>query len=115
MMREWMASQTKANKHMKNQVVELENQINEGLRNHQTIIQNLKRQFEFLLPTETLPPATNTKLRHEIVYKLPSIRNNNDKGDAKFIEEEEIEHNLTMRNDEGGRLEAKSIDLTRSC
>ncbi|GJR31072.1 reverse transcriptase domain-containing protein [Tanacetum coccineum] len=49
MMREWMASQTKANERMKNQVVELENQINQGLRNHQAIIQNLERQFEFLL------------------------------------------------------------------
>nr|GEX89220.1 hypothetical protein [Tanacetum cinerariifolium] len=98
MMREWMASQTEANERMKNQVVELENPINQGLRNHQVIIQNLDRQFEFLLPTETLPPATNTKPRHEIVYKIPSIRNNNDKGDVKFIEEEETEPNPTMPN-----------------
>ncbi|GKB76119.1 hypothetical protein Tco_0943014 [Tanacetum coccineum] len=83
---------------MKNQVVELENQINQGLRNHQAIIQNLERQFEFLLPTETLTPATNTKSRHEIVYNIPSIRNDNDKGDVKFTEEEEIEHNPTMPN-----------------
>ncbi|GKB64609.1 reverse transcriptase domain-containing protein [Tanacetum coccineum] len=55
MMREWMASQKKVNERMKNQMVELENQINQGLRNHQAIIQNLERQFEFLLPTETLP------------------------------------------------------------
>ncbi|GJU27504.1 hypothetical protein Tco_1166125 [Tanacetum coccineum] len=61
MMREWMTSQTEENEHMKNQVVELENQINQGLRNHQAIIKNLERQFEFLLPTETLP--------------LPQIRN----------------------------------------
>ncbi|GJT50640.1 hypothetical protein Tco_0976797, partial [Tanacetum coccineum] len=67
MMREWMASQTKANERMKNQVVELENQINQGLRNHQEIIQNLERQFEFLLPTKTFPPTTNMKPRHEIV------------------------------------------------
>ncbi|GJW99239.1 hypothetical protein Tco_0181047 [Tanacetum coccineum] len=98
MMREWMASQTKANERMKNQVVELENQINQGLRNHQAIIQNLERQFEFFFPTETLPPAINTKPRHEIVYKIPSIQNNNDKGDVKFIEEEETEPNLTMPN-----------------
>ncbi|GJR13584.1 hypothetical protein Tco_0796236 [Tanacetum coccineum] len=83
---------------MKNQVVELENQINQGLRNHQAIIQNLERQFEFFFPTETLPPAINTKPRHEIVYKIPSIQNNNDKGDVKFIEEEETEPNLTMPN-----------------
>ncbi|GKD17986.1 hypothetical protein Tco_1207144 [Tanacetum coccineum] len=97
-MKEWMASQTKTNERMKNQVVELENQINQGLRNHQVIIQNLERQFEFLLPTETLPPATNTKPRHEIVYSIPSIRNYNDKGDVKFIEEEETEPNPTMPN-----------------
>ncbi|GJS65588.1 hypothetical protein Tco_0680152 [Tanacetum coccineum] len=98
MMREWMTSQTKANERMKNQVVELENQINQGLRNHQAIIQNLERQFEFLLPTEILPPATNTKPRHEIVYKIFSIRNDNDKGDVKFIEEEETKPNPTMLN-----------------
>ncbi|GKF18431.1 hypothetical protein Tco_0063349 [Tanacetum coccineum] len=97
-MKEWMASQTKTNERMKNQVVELENQINQGLRNHQVIIQNLERQFKFLLPTETLPPATNTKPRHEIVYSIPSIRNYNDKGDVKFIEEEETEPNPTMPN-----------------
>ncbi|GJX70488.1 reverse transcriptase domain-containing protein [Tanacetum coccineum] len=98
MMREWMASQTKANERMKNQVVELKNQINQGLSNHQAIIQNLERQFEFLLPTKTLPPATNTKPRHEIVYKIPSIQNDNDKGDVKFNEEEETEPNPTMPN-----------------
>ncbi|GKE10183.1 hypothetical protein Tco_1413734 [Tanacetum coccineum] len=98
MMREWMTSQTEENERMKNQVVELENQINQGLRNHQAIIKNLERQFEFLLPTETLPPATNTKLRHEFVYNIPSIRNDNDKGNVKFIEEEETEPNTTMPN-----------------
>ncbi|GKE21622.1 hypothetical protein Tco_1433134 [Tanacetum coccineum] len=98
MMREWMASQTKANERMKNQVVELENQINQGLRNHQAIIQNLERQFEFLLPTEILPPTKNMKPRHEIVYKIPSIQNDNDKGDVKFNEEEETEPNPTMPN-----------------
>ncbi|GKA45119.1 hypothetical protein Tco_0737915 [Tanacetum coccineum] len=95
MMREWMASQTKENERMKNQVVELENQINQGLRNHQARIQNLERQFEFLLPTETLPLATNIKPRHEIVYNIPSIRNNNDK---EFIKEDETEPNPTMPN-----------------
>ncbi|GKE94604.1 hypothetical protein Tco_1579459 [Tanacetum coccineum] len=98
MMREWMASQTKENERMKNHVVELENQINQGLRNHQAIIQNLERQFEFILPTKTLPLATNIKSRHEIVYNTPSIRNNNDKGDVKFIKEEETEPNPTKLN-----------------
>ncbi|GJS44109.1 hypothetical protein Tco_0569152 [Tanacetum coccineum] len=86
MMREWMASQMEANERMRNQVVELENQINQGLRNYQAIIQNLERQFEFLLPTESLPRTTNTKSRHKFVYTPPLIQNNNDNGDAKFIE-----------------------------
>ncbi|GJW85021.1 reverse transcriptase domain-containing protein, partial [Tanacetum coccineum] len=98
MMKEWMASQMKANERTKNQVVELENQINQGLRNHQAIIQNLERQFEFLLPTKTLSLPTNTKPRHEIVYNIPSIQNDNDKGDVKFIKEEETETNPTMPN-----------------
>ncbi|GKD07862.1 hypothetical protein Tco_1187547 [Tanacetum coccineum] len=93
-----MASQTEANERMKNQVVELENQINQGLRNHQAIIQNLERQFKFLLPTKSLPRTTNTKPRHEFVYKPPSIQNNHDKGDVKLIEEEETKPNLTMPN-----------------
>ncbi|GJS55036.1 reverse transcriptase domain-containing protein [Tanacetum coccineum] len=98
MMREWMTSQTEANERMKNQVVELKNQINQGLRNHQSIIQNLERQFRFLLPTESLPRTTNTKLRHEFVYKPPSIRNNNDKGDVKFIKVDETQLFPTMPN-----------------
>ncbi|GJS14885.1 reverse transcriptase domain-containing protein [Tanacetum coccineum] len=69
MMRKWMSSQIKANEEMKNQVVELERKISHGLRNHQAIIQNLERQFEFLekknLCTDSLPLTTNTKLRHE--------------------------------------------------
>ncbi|GKA97843.1 hypothetical protein Tco_0825737 [Tanacetum coccineum] len=56
MMREWMASQMKANERTKNQP------------------------------------------RHEIVYNIPSIQNDNDKGDVKFIEEEETEPNPTMPN-----------------
>nr|GEU60844.1 hypothetical protein [Tanacetum cinerariifolium] len=38
------------------------------------------------------------KPRHEIIYNIPSIRNNNDKGNVKFIEEEETEPNPTMPN-----------------
>ncbi|GKG59779.1 hypothetical protein Tco_0607407, partial [Tanacetum coccineum] len=48
MMREWIASQMEANERMKDQMVELQNRINQGLRNHQAIIQNLERQFEYL-------------------------------------------------------------------
>ncbi|GJT34707.1 reverse transcriptase domain-containing protein [Tanacetum coccineum] len=58
MMREWMARQTEANEHMKNQVVELEHKINQGLRNRQAIIENLERQFEYLekiQPTKSFP------------------------------------------------------------
>ncbi|GJY20266.1 hypothetical protein Tco_0392832 [Tanacetum coccineum] len=102
MMKEWIARQTKANERMKDQVIELENRINQGLRNRQVIIKNLERQFEFLdkknLRTESPPCSTNTKPRHEIVYKPPSIRNENDKEDVKFIEEEDIEHIPTMPN-----------------
>ncbi|GJU17091.1 hypothetical protein Tco_1145057 [Tanacetum coccineum] len=48
MMREWMANQIEANEDMKNQVVELEHQIIQGLRNHQMIIQNLEWQVKYL-------------------------------------------------------------------
>ncbi|GKB84544.1 hypothetical protein Tco_0956816 [Tanacetum coccineum] len=92
-MREWMARQMKANERMKDQVVELENQINQGLRNRQVIIENLERQFKYLekiQPTKSLAHTTNIKPRHEFVYKPPSSRNENDKGDVTFIEEDEI-------------------------
>ncbi|GJZ82161.1 hypothetical protein Tco_0647155 [Tanacetum coccineum] len=64
---------------MKNQVVELENRINQGLGNCQAIIKNLERQFAYLekiKPIESIPRTTNTKPRHE----PPSIRNENNKG-----------------------------------
>ncbi|GJU71294.1 hypothetical protein Tco_1262699 [Tanacetum coccineum] len=97
-----MARQTEANERMKNQVVELERKINQGLRNRQAIIQNLERQFESLnektRQTKSLPRTTNTKLRHEFVYRPPSIRNDNDKGDVLFIEADKIKHILTMSN-----------------
>nr|GEY02212.1 hypothetical protein [Tanacetum cinerariifolium] len=69
MMIEWMAKHMEANKRMKDQVVELENQISQGLRDHQAIIVNLERQFSYLekiQPTESLPRTTNTKPRHEL-------------------------------------------------
>ncbi|GKE86215.1 hypothetical protein Tco_1559957 [Tanacetum coccineum] len=78
MIREWIARQTEANKRMKNQVVELKRQNNQGLRNRQAIIENLER--------------------HEFVYNPPSIRNENDKGDIEFIEEDEIQPIQTMLN-----------------
>ncbi|GJT08982.1 hypothetical protein Tco_0843444 [Tanacetum coccineum] len=102
MMREWMARQMEANERRKDQVVELEHQINQGLRNRQAIIENLERQFEFLekktFCTESLPRTTKSKPRHEFVYKPPSIRNENDKGDVKAIEEEETEPIPTIPN-----------------
>ncbi|GJX24800.1 hypothetical protein Tco_0231096 [Tanacetum coccineum] len=99
--REWMASQTKADEQMKNQVVKLECQINQGLRNRQTITENLERQFKYLEKTQhtqSLPRTTNTKPRYEFVYKPPSIRNENDKGDVKVIEEDVIKPIPTMPN-----------------
>ncbi|GKA16297.1 hypothetical protein Tco_0696044, partial [Tanacetum coccineum] len=38
------------------------------------------------------------KNQNEIVYKPPSIRNENDKGDVKLIEEDETQPILTMPN-----------------
>ncbi|GJY29043.1 hypothetical protein Tco_0404810 [Tanacetum coccineum] len=100
MMREWMAKRTKANERMKDPVVELKIQINQGLRNRQAIIENLERQLEFLdkktLRTKSLPHTTSTEPRPEFVYNPPSIRNENDKGDVKFIEKDEIEPILTI-------------------
>ncbi|GKC63555.1 hypothetical protein Tco_1096153 [Tanacetum coccineum] len=102
MMNEWMARQTEVNERMKNQVVELENRINQGLRNRQAIIENLERQCKYLNEkdrrSESLPHTTNTKPRHEIVYKTPSIQNKNDKGDVELIEEDEIKPIPTMPN-----------------
>ncbi|GJU43386.1 hypothetical protein Tco_1200652 [Tanacetum coccineum] len=101
-MKEWMAGQMEANERMKNHVVELERKINQGLRNRQAIIKNLERQFEFLekkiLRIKSIPRTTNTKPRHEFVYKPPSTRNENDKGDIEFIEEDEIKPIPTMPN-----------------
>nr|GEU83144.1 hypothetical protein [Tanacetum cinerariifolium] len=71
MIREWMARQTEANERIKNQKI---------------------------LRTESLPRTTNYKLRHEFVYKTPSIQNENDKGDVKAIEADKIEPISTMPN-----------------
>nr|GEU60355.1 transposase (putative), gypsy type [Tanacetum cinerariifolium] len=48
MKKEWMARKMEANERMKDHVMELERQIDQGLRNHQAIIENLERQFEYL-------------------------------------------------------------------
>nr|GEX05868.1 hypothetical protein [Tanacetum cinerariifolium] len=101
MMKKWMASQAEANERMKNQVVKLEHQINQGLRNRQAIIENLDRQFEYpekIPQTKSLPHITNTKKRHEFIYKPPSIQSENDKGDVKFIKEDEIKPIPIMPN-----------------
>ncbi|GJT85250.1 hypothetical protein Tco_1066967 [Tanacetum coccineum] len=74
MMREWMARQTEANERIKNQY--------------------LKK----IPQTKPLPHTTNKKPKHEFVYQPPSIRNDNDKGDVKFIEEDEIKPIPTMSN-----------------
>ncbi|GKF48543.1 hypothetical protein Tco_0141794, partial [Tanacetum coccineum] len=55
--------------------------------------------FEYLekiKQTKSLPHTTNTKLRHESVYKSPSIQKENDKGDVKSIKEYKIKHIPTM-------------------
>ncbi|GJZ38619.1 hypothetical protein Tco_0585182 [Tanacetum coccineum] len=94
-------SQTEANEHMKDHVVELERQIDQGLRSRQAKIRNLKRQFEYLekiQPTESLPRTKNTKPRQEFVYKPSSIRSKNDKGDVADSEEDDIKPILTMPN-----------------
>ncbi|GKB06998.1 hypothetical protein Tco_0835231 [Tanacetum coccineum] len=101
MMREWMARQKEANERMRNRVVELERQINQGLRNRQAIIKNLETQFKYLEKTQhtkSLPHTINTKPRQEFVYKPPSIWNENDKGDVKSIEKDKIKPIPTMLN-----------------
>ncbi|GJZ90396.1 hypothetical protein Tco_0662323 [Tanacetum coccineum] len=86
---------------MKDQVVELECQINQGLRNRQAIIKNLESHFEYLEKTQrtkSFPSTTNTKLRREFIYKPPFIQNENNKEDVKFIKEDETQPILTMPN-----------------
>ncbi|GKE56077.1 hypothetical protein Tco_1495262, partial [Tanacetum coccineum] len=46
--------------------------------------------------TESPHHTTNTKPKHEIFYKPPSIRNANDKGDVEFIEEDKVKPIPTM-------------------
>ncbi|GJS58762.1 hypothetical protein Tco_0653546 [Tanacetum coccineum] len=89
MMRKWMARQTGANDRMKNRVLELERQINQGLRNRQAIIENLERQFKYLEKTQhtqSLPlieddatkpiptvhiPYTNAKTFADCIVHIP--------------------------------------------
>ncbi|GJW12398.1 reverse transcriptase domain-containing protein [Tanacetum coccineum] len=70
-MKEWMAQKIEANERIKNQVVELDNRINQGLTNRQAIIKNFERQFEYLEKSN---------------------------GDVKAIEEDEIKPISTMPN-----------------
>nr|GEV98459.1 hypothetical protein [Tanacetum cinerariifolium] len=75
-MKEWMARKMEANEHMKDQGVELENQINQGLRNRQAFIENLERQFKYfekIQHTKSFYRTTNAKPRPEFVYKPPLI------------------------------------------
>ncbi|GJV22608.1 hypothetical protein Tco_1375303, partial [Tanacetum coccineum] len=79
----------------------LKQKIDHGLRNRQAIIKNLERQSEYLekiQPSKSLPHTINTKPIHEFVYKPPSIRNENDKGDVLFIKEDETQPIPTMPN-----------------
>ncbi|GKA71193.1 retrovirus-related pol polyprotein from transposon TNT 1-94 [Tanacetum coccineum] len=88
MMREWMTRQMEANEHMKDQLVELENRINQGFRNRQAIIKKLERHFQYLekiQQTISLPHTTYTKPRHEFVYKPPSIRNKSSRETHQLI------------------------------
>ncbi|GJY71274.1 hypothetical protein Tco_0474977 [Tanacetum coccineum] len=78
MMKEWMARQTEVNERIKDQ-----RQV---------------KYLEKISQTESLPYTTNTKPRHEFVYKPPSIRNENDKGDVKAIEEDETKPIPTFPN-----------------
>nr|GEV70039.1 hypothetical protein [Tanacetum cinerariifolium] len=57
-----------------------------------------KEVKSLLKPTKSLHRTTNTRPRHEFVYKTPSIQNENDKGDVAFIEEDEIKPILTVPN-----------------
>ncbi|GJS98315.1 putative ribonuclease H-like domain-containing protein [Tanacetum coccineum] len=97
-----LGDKIEANERMKNHVVELERQIYQGLRNHQAIIQDFERRFEFLekkiQSSDSLSHSTKPKSRHEFFYKPPFIQNENDKGDVLFIEEDEIKPIPTMPN-----------------
>nr|GEU67578.1 hypothetical protein [Tanacetum cinerariifolium] len=53
-----------------------------------------KANEPYRIPSRT----TNTKPRHEFVYKPPSIQNENDKGDVKFIEDDDNKPIPTMPN-----------------
>ncbi|GJW69605.1 hypothetical protein Tco_0126522 [Tanacetum coccineum] len=117
MMREWMARQTEMNEQMKNQVVELECKIDQVLRNRQAIIENLERQFKYLEKTQhnkSLPRTKNTKLKHEFVYKPPSIRNENDKGepnrDMNLSPNHPLSKTRMIRSNHVGNKELKSTD-----
>ncbi|GKB79048.1 hypothetical protein Tco_0945943 [Tanacetum coccineum] len=79
MMREWMASQIEAGEDMKNKVI-------------------LEKKIQCTKPLpHTIKPKSKQKVV-EGIFKSPSIRNENDKGDVKFIEEDAIKPIPTMPN-----------------
>ncbi|GJT87884.1 hypothetical protein Tco_1069601 [Tanacetum coccineum] len=92
MMREWMTRQMEANERMKDQVVELENRINQGLRNRQVIIKNLERQFK-------IAPYTNAKTFADDVL----LYNAGDK-ELKSIDGVGTERMTKMEKDDNGML-----------
>ncbi|GKD61428.1 hypothetical protein Tco_1298937 [Tanacetum coccineum] len=72
MMKERMAWQKEANERMKNQVVELELQIDQGLRNRQAIITSLERQEDETQPIPTMPNPSLIMSKSPI--ELPSLK-----------------------------------------
>nr|GEV26730.1 reverse transcriptase domain-containing protein [Tanacetum cinerariifolium] len=75
MIREWMARQTKANERMKNKVVELENQISQGLRNCHMIIENLESQSGDvkLIEVDKIKPIPTMLNLNPIMSNSPTV------------------------------------------
>ncbi|GKD10668.1 hypothetical protein Tco_1190353 [Tanacetum coccineum] len=101
---------------MKDQVVELERQIDQGLRNRRAIIENLERKFKYFEKTQhtkSLPHTTNTKSRHEFVYKPPSIRNEIDKDDvlSNHVGDKELKSMDGVRNRVLTKTKKKKDDM----
>ncbi|GJU84143.1 hypothetical protein Tco_1291689 [Tanacetum coccineum] len=96
MMREWMARQTEANERIKNHVVELERQINQGLRNRQAIIQNLKRQFEFLEEEGNVEFIEEDETQLIPTMPKPSLSNSNSTIVSPFLKDCTV--NIPYRN-----------------
>ena len=69
---------------------------NESMKNH--VVETKLGEKKEVHHTESLPQTTDSNPGHEFVYKPPSIRNEHDKGDVEFIEEDETESIPTMPN-----------------